>query len=405
MAGRELVQEARDARLRRGRRRGGAAGRVLGRDHHARVPAAAHARGHRGQDVPADGDHDGLRALRRARLLGRVLPGAARHVRAAAEGARARAGSSRSSTPTRAALGCGAALQVGAARAAPASRSSSRSSSSRRPAPTSCRASTRATSWSRSAARRRSASPRRRSSTSRPSACSKRFPEVVTTLAMTGRAEVAIDPVGNDNTDIFVHLRPKKQWTTAHDLDDLSVAIKNAIESEVPGHLRLGVAADRGQDERAHQRLARRRADRDLRRRPRRAQAAQRGGRRASCAACAAPATCASSACSERPRICVRPDRVRLARYGVAAEDALSVVEAARVGMRGRLHLRGSAPLRSPARSCRRARPSPEALGELFVETAGGRHACRSPRSRRSRRPRGRRRCVARRSRAPCASR
>src|SRR6266568_2836972 len=48
----------------------------------------------------------------------------------------------------------------------------------------------------------------------------KRFPEVMTTLAMTGRAEVAIDPVGNDNTDIFVHLRPKKEWKTAKDFDE-----------------------------------------------------------------------------------------------------------------------------------------------------------------------------------------
>ncbi|MEO8797028.1 MAG: efflux RND transporter permease subunit, partial [Polyangiaceae bacterium] len=63
----------------------------------------------------------------------------------------------------------------------------------------------------------------------------KQFPEVVTALAMTGRAEVAIDPVGNDNTDIFVHLKPKKEWKTAHDLDDLSVAIKEKIEREVPG--------------------------------------------------------------------------------------------------------------------------------------------------------------------------
>src|SRR5258708_29236527 len=63
----------------------------------------------------------------------------------------------------------------------------------------------------------------------------KRFPEVRTSLAMTGRAEVAIDPVGNDNTDVFVHLRPKEEWTTAHDLDTISEILKNKIESEVPG--------------------------------------------------------------------------------------------------------------------------------------------------------------------------
>ncbi len=61
------------------------------------------------------------------------------------------------------------------------------------------------------------------------------FPEVVTTLAMTGRAEVAVDIVGADNTDIFVRLKPIDEWKTAHDFDALSLAFKNAIESRVPG--------------------------------------------------------------------------------------------------------------------------------------------------------------------------
>ena len=62
----------------------------------------------------------------------------------------------------------------------------------------------------------------------------KRFPEVVTVLAMTGRAEVATDPVGMDNTDYLTHLRPRETWTTAHDLDTLGERMKEAIEREVP---------------------------------------------------------------------------------------------------------------------------------------------------------------------------
>lgn len=52
---------------------------------------------------------------------------------------------------------------------------------------------------------------------------------------MTGRAEVSIDVVGADNTDIFVRLRPLEQWKTARDFDDLSEKIKSAIEHQVPG--------------------------------------------------------------------------------------------------------------------------------------------------------------------------
>jgi cobalt-zinc-cadmium resistance protein CzcA len=63
----------------------------------------------------------------------------------------------------------------------------------------------------------------------------KKFPEVRSSLAMTGRAEVAVDIVGPSNTDIFVRLAPVDEWTSASDFDDLSEQIKNAIEGQVPG--------------------------------------------------------------------------------------------------------------------------------------------------------------------------
>src|SRR5262249_1798533 len=63
----------------------------------------------------------------------------------------------------------------------------------------------------------------------------KRFPEVLGTVALTGRAEVALDTVGSDNTDVLVRLRPRKEWTTSTDFDDLTEKIKTAIESEVYG--------------------------------------------------------------------------------------------------------------------------------------------------------------------------
>jgi cobalt-zinc-cadmium resistance protein CzcA len=62
-----------------------------------------------------------------------------------------------------------------------------------------------------------------------------RFPEVLSTLGMTGRAEIAVDLGGSDSTDILVRLRPIERWTTARTFDDLSDAIKKAIEHEVAG--------------------------------------------------------------------------------------------------------------------------------------------------------------------------
>jgi cobalt-zinc-cadmium resistance protein CzcA len=71
------------------------------------------------------------------------------------------------------------------------------------------------------------------------------------------------------------------------------------------------------------------------------------------------------------PEITVRPDRQRLARYGIKAENALEAVRAARIGIPVGLiyegHRRFELRIMTPPGSA-----SPKALGELFVEAAGG---------------------------------
>jgi cobalt-zinc-cadmium resistance protein CzcA len=198
----------------------------------------------------------------------------------------------------------------------------------------------------------------------------KRFPEVVTALGQTGRAEVAVDPVGNDNTDIFVHLTPKEKWQTAHDLDDLSEAFKNTVESEVPGTF---VSVSQPIEDKTNELISGSRADvqiaifgedlSELKRLSEEVGAAVRSVRGA------------GDVRVERvlgaPTITIRPDRIRLARYGVAADDALAVIEAARVGIPvGQIyegHRRFDLRVLVPPRT-----PSPEALGELFVEAGDG---------------------------------
>ena len=125
-----------------------------------------------------------------------------------------------------------------------------------------------------------------------------RFPEVRSVVTRTGRAEVATDPVGPDETEVMVKLAPKEEWTTAHDLDDLGEVIKTAVEREVPATF---VSVSQPIEDRVNQLLAGSRADvvikvfgddlddaqADGRRdRPRRARRARRA------------ATCACSACS-----------------------------------------------------------------------------------------------------------
>jgi len=161
----------------------------------------------------------------------------------------------------------------------------------------------------------------------------RRFPEVVTTLAMTGRGEVAVDPVGMDNTDILVRLRPREEWTTASDLDSLGEAMKSAIEAEVPSTF---VSISQPIEDRTNELISGSRADvaillfgEDLGRMSELARRMVRTLR---------GVDGAGDVRMERPLglpvLSVRPDRARLARYGIPVEDVLSAVEASRQGVR-----------------------------------------------------------------------
>jgi cobalt-zinc-cadmium resistance protein CzcA len=196
------------------------------------------------------------------------------------------------------------------------------------------------------------------------------FPEVTRALAQTGRAEVAVDPVGVDNTDIFIHLAPKSEWQTASDLDGLAVALKDALESEVEGTF---VSVSQPIEDLTNEMISGSRADiqilvygSDL---------LELKAISEAIAAVVAPIEGTGDIRVERvlglPELTVRPDRARLARYGVAMEDALAAIEAVRVGTplgwvfedQRRFEVRLLVPPKTAA---------PESLGDLYVENMGG---------------------------------
>ena len=49
----------------------------------------------------------------------------------------------------------------------------------------------------------------------------REFPEVVTVVSKTGRAEIATDPMGVELSDAIVILRPQSEWTTAATREEL----------------------------------------------------------------------------------------------------------------------------------------------------------------------------------------
>lgn len=65
----------------------------------------------------------------------------------------------------------------------------------------------------------------------------RRFPEVATVVTKTGRAEISEDPMGPEQSDVFIMLKPRRLWKTGRDKQELIAAIERDL-SEIPG-LRL----------------------------------------------------------------------------------------------------------------------------------------------------------------------
>jgi cobalt-zinc-cadmium resistance protein CzcA len=61
------------------------------------------------------------------------------------------------------------------------------------------------------------------------------FPEVKTVVTRTGRAEVAVDPMGINMSDVWIMLNPRSTWTTAHDREALVEAFDKKLSDAVPG--------------------------------------------------------------------------------------------------------------------------------------------------------------------------
>jgi cobalt-zinc-cadmium resistance protein CzcA len=198
----------------------------------------------------------------------------------------------------------------------------------------------------------------------------KKVPEVASTVALTGRAEVALDTVGNDNTDVLVRLKPKAEWTSAGDFDELSVVIKNAVESDVPGTF---ASISQPIEDKTNEILSGSRADvqiqvfgDDL---GELAKITGAIGRRV--LRIHGTGDVRVERAFGQPAITVVADRERMARFGVRVEEAFSVIRAAREGIDigplyeglKRFGIRVLYPPRSPTAG---------ALGELFVTSNRG---------------------------------
>ncbi|MBI2071230.1 MAG: efflux RND transporter permease subunit [Elusimicrobia bacterium] len=155
----------------------------------------------------------------------------------------------------------------------------------------------------------------------------REFPEVISVVSKTGRAEIATDPMGIEISDIIVNLTPRSEWMTAKNKESLIAAMDKRLKERVIGavfsysqpielrvsELIAGVRSDAavkifGDDLDELKALAQRVV---------RAVSSVRGA-----------SDVKAEQISGLPVLRVRIDRQRIARYGINAADVLSVVEA-----------------------------------------------------------------------------
>jgi cobalt-zinc-cadmium resistance protein CzcA len=197
-----------------------------------------------------------------------------------------------------------------------------------------------------------------------------RFPEAISIVTRTGRAEVATDPVGFDEVEVDVKLRPKSQWKTAHDIDALGEAMKDAVVHAVPATF---VSVSQPIEDRVNQLLSGSKADLAIKVFGDDLPTLKAIADRVAGAIRAVPGT--GDLRVQRvlglSLLDVRVDRARIARYGIPASDVLSTVEAARAGVQaGRVFegpRRFDVTVLMPPPSA-----EPESVGDLLVGGASG---------------------------------
>ena len=157
------------------------------------------------------------------------------------------------------------------------------------------------------------------------------IPEVEHVVSKTGAPELATDPMGIEQTDVYINLKPRGQWRSHLDKSALGQEIADAVGRDVP---EVAVAVSQPIQMRTNELIAGVRSDvaaqiygPDLER-------LQEAGKQVSAALKGIPGVVdlRLEQMAGLSYLRVRPDRARLARYGLTVEDVNMVTETMAVG-------------------------------------------------------------------------
>ncbi len=199
----------------------------------------------------------------------------------------------------------------------------------------------------------------------------RQFPEVVQVVTRTGSPEVATDVMGVELSDVFVILTSQHEWTTAGTREDLIAKMKSAILEAVPG---VGLGFTQPIEMRFNELIAGTRSDLavkifgpDLDVLKKQAEAVARVLETVRGAADVKVEQVAGL-----PLLRVIVDREQIARYGLTADDVLTLVQTTRVGRVVGTVVQGPRRFDLVVRLADSALADSAALGNLLIPTAHG---------------------------------
>ena len=197
------------------------------------------------------------------------------------------------------------------------------------------------------------------------------FPEVKQVVTRTGSPEVATDVMGVEMSDVFVILLPQREWVTAPTREALIGKMKDAIMKEVPG---VGLGFTQPIEMRFNELIAGVRSDLavkifgpdlDVLK-----QQAERVARTLERVQGAADIKVEQVAGLPLLRIIIK--REEIARYGLTADEVLTLIETTRVGHVVGTVVQGSRRFDLIVRLTNQASADPATLGSLLIPTMHG---------------------------------
>ena len=199
----------------------------------------------------------------------------------------------------------------------------------------------------------------------------REFPDVETVVARSGHSEQAFDPMGPDETDLFIILKPQEEWTTGQTQQEIEASLAEKLESEVPG---AAIAFSQPIEQRMNELVAGSKEDVAIRVYGQDLDELVRLGNRI--AAVVSRVEGATDVKIEQvaglPIVSARLDRRALNAYGVRAQDALDTVAAAVDGRVVGTIFQGKPRYDLTVRFAPEAVARPEEIGFLPVAMAAG---------------------------------